>query len=182
ACLRFACSQLMVEHLDPLVNPGVSLSPYLHQQNAFNATMDIKNDHQSLSTCTTCTFTEDFSSYWTTVMYFRARNRTYKRVPQMANICLDGQDGGMTVYYLEPYGGRSEVTAFRPDFRMLTGTPSLRTSQKGRQPCTIGFRRLKRVGSSKAVRQGRGGDTKGFPPEPCHARVGYRRISTSQRG
>lgn len=31
ALLRFSCSQLVVERLDPLVNPGVTGSPHLHQ-------------------------------------------------------------------------------------------------------------------------------------------------------
>lgn len=31
ALLRFSCSQLVVERLDPLVNPGVVGSPHLHQ-------------------------------------------------------------------------------------------------------------------------------------------------------
>jgi hypothetical protein len=31
ALLRFGCSQLVVERLDPLVNPGLNPSPHLHQ-------------------------------------------------------------------------------------------------------------------------------------------------------
>lgn len=42
------------------------------------------------ASCTTCTFTEDFSNYWTPTMYFRARNGTFKRVPQMANQGFNG--------------------------------------------------------------------------------------------
>lgn len=29
--LRFSCSQLVVERLDPLVNPGLNPSPHVHQ-------------------------------------------------------------------------------------------------------------------------------------------------------
>lgn len=29
--LRFACSQLVVERTDPLVNPGMLYTPHLHQ-------------------------------------------------------------------------------------------------------------------------------------------------------
>lgn len=29
--LRFSCSQLVVERLDPLVNPGMNPSPHVHQ-------------------------------------------------------------------------------------------------------------------------------------------------------
>jgi hypothetical protein len=76
--------------------------------------MDPKADLPAKSTCTSCTFTEDFSNYWTAVMYFRSRNGTLKRVSQMANAGLNGQNGGMTIYYIAPYDGRTNVTAFRP--------------------------------------------------------------------
>jgi hypothetical protein len=46
-------------------------------------------------------------------MYFRARNGTYKRVPQIPNRFLDGATGGITVYYTSPYDG-AKVTAFKP--------------------------------------------------------------------
>ncbi|KAH8166225.1 hypothetical protein CIB48_g1986 [Xylaria polymorpha] len=66
--MRFQCSQLVVDRLDPLVNPGVVPSPHLHQivgGNSFNASMDPKtHDLPSSSTCTSCTFSEDFSNYW----------------------------------------------------------------------------------------------------------------------
>lgn len=29
--LRFGCSQLVVERLDPLVNPGLNPTPHMHQ-------------------------------------------------------------------------------------------------------------------------------------------------------
>jgi Domain of unknown function (DUF1996). len=31
ALIRFGCSQLVVERLDPLVTPGMNPSPHLHQ-------------------------------------------------------------------------------------------------------------------------------------------------------
>ena len=31
ALLRFSCSQLVTERLDPLVNPGEAISPHVHQ-------------------------------------------------------------------------------------------------------------------------------------------------------
>lgn len=95
--LRFACSQLSVERLDPIGNPGLEPSTHLHQiagGNSFNASTDANaHDTVSLSSCTSCTFSEDFSNYWTAVLYFRARNGTYKRVPQMANQGLTQQGG-----------------------------------------------------------------------------------------
>jgi hypothetical protein len=64
AMMRFACSQLTVERLDPLVNPGVVGSPHTHQivgGNSFQADMKpVEYDLVEKSTCTSCTFSEDF--------------------------------------------------------------------------------------------------------------------------
>jgi hypothetical protein len=82
--LRFGCSQVVIDRLDPLVNPGSVPSPHVHQivgGNSFNATMTTGDVSQQAS-CTTCAFSEDFSNYWTANLYFKARNGTYKRVPQ----------------------------------------------------------------------------------------------------
>ncbi|KAE9379774.1 hypothetical protein N431DRAFT_326643 [Stipitochalara longipes BDJ] len=129
--LRFACSQLVVERLDPLVNAGVIGSPHVHQivgGNSFNATMaPITYDLPTRSSCTSCTFSEDFSNYWTAALYYRARNGTFKRVEQFPNGGLT-QNGGITVYYIPPYDGVSNVTAFTPGFRMLAGNPMLRNT------------------------------------------------------
>lgn len=40
--IRFGCSQLVVERVDPIVNPGVLFSPHMHQivgGNSFNVTV-----------------------------------------------------------------------------------------------------------------------------------------------
>ena len=42
------------------------------------------HDIPKTATCTTCQFSEDFSNYWTATIFFRAKNGTYKRVPQIA--------------------------------------------------------------------------------------------------
>lgn len=64
AMMRFACSQLTVERLDPLVNPGVLGSPHTHQivgGDSFKADMPVgEHDLVEKSKCTTCTFSEDF--------------------------------------------------------------------------------------------------------------------------
>ncbi|RYN88784.1 hypothetical protein AA0120_g6816 [Alternaria tenuissima] len=98
--LRFGCAQLTVQRLDPLVNPGANPSPHLHQiigGNSFNVTMDPTKGHYlaAQSTCTTCEFTEDLSNYWTAVVYFKAKNGTFKRVPQRAQQGMEGTNGGM---------------------------------------------------------------------------------------
>lgn len=124
AMMRFGCSKLVIERLDPLVQPGVLGSGHAHQivgGNAFNASMTpVVDDPSSLSTCTSCTFSEDFSNYWTANLYFRARNGTFKRVPQMVNLGLEGNEG-ITVYYIPPYDGVTNVTAFKP-VSLLLGT------------------------------------------------------------
>ncbi|KAF2821846.1 hypothetical protein CC86DRAFT_458933 [Ophiobolus disseminans] len=128
--LRFSCSGLVTDRLDPVVQPAQSPSQHLHQivgGDAFNVTMDVKTyDIPKESSCTTCTFTEDFSDYWTPVMYFRARNGTFKRVPQMANQGFNGANGGMTVYYVTPDDASVNITAFAPGFRMVVGDPNKR--------------------------------------------------------
>lgn len=118
AMMRFECSRLVIQRADPLVEPGRIQSSHNHQivgGNSFNATMTpVEFDPSAESTCTSCTFSEDFSNYWTANLYFRARNGTYKRVPQMLNLGLEGGDGGITVYYIPPYDGKTKVTAFQP--------------------------------------------------------------------
>jgi len=118
ALMRFECSQLVIERLDPLVQPGLTPSSHVHQVaggNSFNASMDPTSyDPSALSTCTSCTYADDFSNYWTASLYFRARNGTFKRVPQLTNLGLKGKNGGLTVYYNSPYDGKTKVTAFKP--------------------------------------------------------------------
>jgi len=62
--MRFACSQLTVERLDPLVNPGLVGTPHTHQivgGNSFQPEMTpVEYDMVNRSTCTSCTFSEDF--------------------------------------------------------------------------------------------------------------------------
>lgn len=95
--IRFGCSQLVIARMDPLVNPGLAQSPHVHQVvggNSFNVSMDPANhDLVRDSSCTSCTFSEDFSNYWTAVLYFRARNGTYKRIRQFPNDGLRTDQG-----------------------------------------------------------------------------------------
>lgn len=59
AALRFGCSQLSVQRLDPIVEPGQVPSVHVHQivgGNAFNATMTGNIGEQA--DCTTCAYTE----------------------------------------------------------------------------------------------------------------------------
>jgi len=175
--LRFGCSQLVIERTDPLVNPGVIPSPHMHQivgGSSFNTTMDIRvADPSMTSKCTSCKMSEDFSNYWTASIYFRSpENGTFKRVPQMANGRLNGtlleQEGGITVYYMQPFSGTNKkTTVMSPGFRMLAGDPMLRTKQSGNlnicHRCLAKGDRI--MGGSGAPCSS--GDTAEFPNKPC---------------
>ncbi|KAL8377274.1 hypothetical protein RB595_008113 [Gaeumannomyces hyphopodioides] len=175
--LRFACSQLVVERTDPLVNPGQRPSPHMHQivgGSSFNITMDpMTIDPPKTSRCTSCRMVEDFSNYWTASIYFQSpENGTFKRIPQMANGQLNGtlmkQEGGITVYYMRPFSGRNKkTTVMKPGFRMLAGDVSRTTKAGG--PLTICHRCLS---ASERVMGGSGApcdrsDTSEFPSKPC---------------
>jgi hypothetical protein len=73
AGLRFGCSSLTIQRLDPVVEPGNAPSAHLHHivgGNAFNSSMT--GDVGERGTCTTCEMAEDFSNYWTAVLYLYA--------------------------------------------------------------------------------------------------------------
>ncbi|KAK0728734.1 hypothetical protein B0T26DRAFT_638474 [Lasiosphaeria miniovina] len=173
--LRFSCNQLVIERTDPLVSPGMNPSPHTHQivgGNSFNVTMDpVTMDPATASTCTTCTFSEDFSDYWTASLYFRSpENGSYRMVPQQYGFTgLDGvrhpQSGGITIYYMTPYRSANQhVTAFKPGFRMLAGDPTLR-SRKGHNPGIC----HRCQGNSQSIGAPCAGpaDTFEFPATPC---------------
>ena len=58
------------------------------------------------------------ANYWTAVLYFRATNRTYKRVPNIGNNQFEKANGGLTIYYMQDAiydeKQKSNVTAFKP--------------------------------------------------------------------
>ena len=128
AGLRFACSSLTTQRLDPVVEPGNTPSAHLHHivgGNAFNATMT--GDVGARGTCTTCEMAEDFSNYWTAVMYFKhPTNGSYHRVPVVNNAALAaGTTGGMTIYYTQNDFStdnlkKQPITAFKPVSPLIT--------------------------------------------------------------
>lgn len=125
AGLRFPCSELTIQRLDPVVQPGVAPSSHVHHivgGNAFNMTMT--GDVASRATCTTCQMAEDFSNYWTAHLYFKdPTNGTYHRVPVVPVQPLlggsTGAVGGLTVYYTQ-YDltkdnlAQQAITSFKP--------------------------------------------------------------------
>ncbi|KAK3688900.1 hypothetical protein B0T22DRAFT_426911 [Podospora appendiculata] len=168
--IRFGCSQVVIDRIDPLVNPGVNPSPHVHQVvggNAFNVSIP-STDVSDLASCTTCTFAEDLSNYWTANIYFKARNGSYKRVPQMPNRFFDGEQGGMTVYYVAP--GAHKVTAFKPGFRMLVGDSMRRTrlgAGRKSQSCFRCFSGPDFKGDDASPCADPKLDTETFPAGPC---------------
>ncbi|CAN9363694.1 unnamed protein product [Alternaria alternata] len=167
ALLRFPCAQLVIDRLDPLVTPGQAPSPHLHQilgGNSFNVTMDPEKDMPGESTCTSCQFSEDFSNYWTAVLYFKARNGTYKRVPQIPNSGFNGVNGGMTVYYMQDglynFQQTSKVQAFQPGFRMFIGDVNARTKEEAERFRQLTFTCLDNINT-------RDPQTLDFPTQPC---------------
>ncbi|KAL2262372.1 hypothetical protein VTK26DRAFT_1555 [Humicola hyalothermophila] len=166
--LRFSCSELVTERLDPLVFPGASQSPHLHQVvggNMFNITMDPdRHNIGEEATCTTCQFAEDFSNYWTATLFFRARNGSYIRVPQRPNVDFPAstRGGGMTVYYTNSYAmPPASVTAFRPGFRMIVGNPMFRTQAEASRYRQLTFTCLDTMYT-------RTGETTSMPTRPCN--------------
>lgn len=171
AALRFGCSQLSIQRIDPLVEPGTVPSAHLHQIVGGNVFQPLMNssamDIGSKGTCTTCAFTEDFSNYWTAVLYFKARNGTYKRVPIYPNTALEGDNikGGMTVYYTQKDfngNGNKKMTAFKPGFRMTVGAPTIDSAAKG----SPGLRY-----TCLATKSTRFPETQEFPKAPCAAGI-----------
>lgn len=127
AGLRFPCSTLTVQRLDPVVQPGAIPAAHVHHivgGNAFNATME--GDVGERATCTTCQMAEDFSNYWTAQLYFKHPNGSYHRVPVLpVQPLLGGSQGaraGLTVYYTQfdlskDNLGKQKITAFKPVLR-----------------------------------------------------------------
>jgi hypothetical protein len=107
AGLRFPCSTLTFQRLDPAAQPGAFPSAHVHHivgGNAFNATMN--GDVGERATCTTCQMADDFSNYWTATLYFKhPTNGSYHRVQPIPVQPLlggsNGAQGGLTVYYTQ---------------------------------------------------------------------------------
>lgn len=135
AGLRFPCSTLTFQRLDPAGQPGAFPSAHVHHivgGNAFNATMD--GDVGARASCTTCQMANDFSNYWTATLYFKhPTNGSYHRVTPIPVQPLlggsDGASGGLTVYYTQfdlskDNLSQQKVKSFPPGFRMTVGSPT----------------------------------------------------------
>ncbi|KAI1406361.1 hypothetical protein F4819DRAFT_244825 [Hypoxylon fuscum] len=172
AGLRFGCSSLTIQRLDPVVEPGNAPSAHVHHivgGNAFNATMT--GDVGARATCTTCEMSEDFSNYWTAVLYFKhPTNGSYHRVPVTNNAALaPGTQGGITVYYT-PHDFTTDdlknqpITAFPPGFRMTVGSPSTGTLDEAKGHIGLRYNCLQTLIN-------RGAEMVDFPDKPCPAGI-----------
>ncbi|KAH8728335.1 hypothetical protein GQ44DRAFT_737584 [Phaeosphaeriaceae sp. PMI808] len=160
AMMRFQCSQLVFDRIDPLVQPGLLPSTHMHQivgGNAFNVSMPpIDLDPSLQATCTTCDFSEDLSNYWTANLYFKARNGTFKRVPQMVNLGLSGERVSQCIIFHHTMGKR----------KMLVGDAGLRAKQgQQKQLCHRCFSNKKQDPFGGAPCSG--ADTYDLPKKPC---------------
>jgi len=174
--LRFGCANIVIDRIDPLVNPSQAPTGHIHQivgGNGFNVTMTT-GDVSKTAACTSCQATKDFSNYWTANVYFKAKNGSYKRVPQLGSAYQFNDrfstqtNGGILVYYVSA----AKVTAFKPGFRMLAGDATKRTpptSNMRMQNCFRCYTGPNFGGDTMAPCAGlnSGLDTVGFPTKAC---------------
>jgi hypothetical protein len=123
-----------------------------------------KHDLPSKSTCTSCQFMDDFSNYWTAVLFFRARNGSFYKVPQIPQSGMDRTNGGMVVYYMSDAlfdtAQKSVVTAFKPGFRMLVGDAGFRDRDQAKKYRQLTYTCMENQGS-------RTPESVEFPKTPC---------------
>ncbi|KAH7109106.1 hypothetical protein B0J11DRAFT_601978 [Dendryphion nanum] len=167
AGLRFPCSTLTFQRLDPVVEPGRAPTSHVHHivgGNSFNASME--GDVGARATCTTCQMADDFSNYWTATLYFKhPTNGSYHRVPVLPVQPLlggsQGAQGGITVYYTQfdlnkDNLNQQKIKAFPPGFRMTVGDPAAASNPR------VGLRYQCIQGQNRQFPE-----TPDFPTKPC---------------
>jgi hypothetical protein len=84
-----------------------------------NLDLNISSTYTSLQEayCTSCEIQKDKSGYWTPQMYYKHRNGSYEEVPHT----------GTVVYYEGRGVDSSNITAFPPGFRVLSGNSGARS-------------------------------------------------------
>lgn len=113
--ISFADSNLVTERLDPVISAG-QVSSHVHTVvGGSNFGPVVTTASLRESECTSIPIAEDKSNYWFPNMWF-----------QWANGSLSNVDVGVVIYYL--FSDQSNyTTAFPDDFRMISGTPGLRS-------------------------------------------------------
>ncbi|KAJ7666321.1 hypothetical protein B0H17DRAFT_1090138 [Mycena rosella] len=119
AYFLFAMNDVITtERLDPIVSPG-KVAGHVHSifgGSNFRAATNTSFLRQS--ECTSSPIKEDKSNYWFPTLYFQWKNGSFTSV--------SGNPVMYVPYYL--YSGTAGVTTpFPDDFRMLSGTPTLRS-------------------------------------------------------
>ncbi|KIJ47814.1 hypothetical protein M422DRAFT_777984 [Sphaerobolus stellatus SS14] len=106
---------LVTERLDPIMDPG-AVSAHVHTiQGGSNFGPTTTTAQLRQSTCSTVPIKEDHSNYWIPQLYFQWNNGS-----------VSSLTGGMVTYYLFS-DTPGTTTAFPDDFRMISGTTTLRT-------------------------------------------------------
>jgi hypothetical protein len=101
-------------------------------------------------------------------LYFKAKNGTYHRVPQIPNSGFNGVNGGMTVYYMQDglynFQQTSKVQAFKPGFRMFIGNVNARSRDEADRFRQLTYTCLQNINT-------RDPQTMDFPTVPCPAGI-----------
>ncbi|KAJ7082838.1 hypothetical protein B0H15DRAFT_851668 [Mycena belliarum] len=116
AYFLFAMNDVITtERLDPIVNPG-AVSGHVHSiVGGSNFRASTNTSFLRQSECTSSPIKEDKSNYWSPTLYFQWKNGSFTNV-----------NGSPVIYYL--YSNTpGATTPFPDDFRMLSGTPTLRS-------------------------------------------------------
>ncbi|KAJ7173941.1 WSC domain-containing protein [Mycena crocata] len=106
---------ITTERIDPIVNPG-KVSGHVHTiVGGSNFRVATNTSYLRQSECTSSPIKEDKSNYWAPTLYFQWKNGSFTSVT-----------GAPVMYYL--FSDTPGVTTpFPDDFRMLSGTPTLRS-------------------------------------------------------
>ncbi|TFK33440.1 hypothetical protein BDQ12DRAFT_766806 [Crucibulum laeve] len=106
---------ITTERIDPIVNPG-AVSGHVHSVfGGSNFRFNTTTEKLRASLCTSIPIKEDKSIYWFPHLYFQWSNGSFSSLT-----------GGAVIYYLFD-NNPGATTAFPDDFRMLSGSPTLRT-------------------------------------------------------
>ncbi|KAJ4024395.1 hypothetical protein NW752_002964 [Fusarium irregulare] len=118
---RMECpGRVGLARIDPIIDPG-TISKHVHSIHGSSGFAETVTTEQLLDAdCTSCRVTQDKSAYWHPSLYFEDS--------ETGKFELVDQVGGMLAYYLL-FG--DNITAFPPDFRMLSGTNERRTYSFG---------------------------------------------------
>lgn len=102
------------------------------------------------------------------MLYFKAKNGTFKRVPQRAQQGIESTQGGMMVYYMSDalfdQAQKSKVTAFKPGFRMLVGNVNYNNREEARNFRQLTYICMQNEGTREP-------ETINFPNKPCPAGI-----------